>query len=183
MTVFRTALDELAAVTAAIDPVAIDAACSVIARANRIVLYGCGRESLQLQGFAMRLHHMGARVAMQGAMNAPPIGPGDLFICSAGPGELATVSALMRLAHLAGADILFLTAEPDTPASRLATHLLTIPAQTMARDRAAQASRVLPMGSTYEGALFLLFEIMVHDLARRLNITPAAMRARHTNLE
>ena len=39
------------------------------------------------------------------------------------------------------------------------------------------------MGSVYEGALFLLFEVMVLRLRDILGVTPDAMRARHTNLE
>ncbi len=110
-------------------------------------------------------------------------GAGDLFIVSAGPGELSTVSALMRVARDAGAGVLFLTAEPETPAAALASEVLTIPAQTMARDQGAGATSVLPMGSVYEGSLFLLFEIMVLDLRDRLGETAETMRARHTNLE
>jgi 6-phospho-3-hexuloisomerase len=39
------------------------------------------------------------------------------------------------------------------------------------------------MGSVFEGALFLLFEIMVLKLRDMLDVTPETMRARHTNLE
>jgi len=180
---FETALDELKAVASRIDAGAVAGACETIARARRVVLYGCGREGLQMRGFAMRLHHLGCEVAMQGDMAAPPVGPGDLLIVSAGPGEIATVTALMQIAKGAGAGVLFLTAEPDTPAAALATEVLTIPAQTMARDQGAGASSVLPMGSVYEGALFLLFEIMVLRLRDRLGETAETMRARHTNLE
>ena len=180
---FRTALEELGSATEGVDPGQIDTALTMIGGAKNIVLYGCGREGLQVRGFAMRLHHLGLHVAMQGDMAAPPVGPGDLLIVSAGPGELATVTALMRVARAAGADVLFLTAEPDTPSAALATQLLTIPAQTMARDQRPGASSVLPMGSVYEGALFLLFEIMVLRLRDRLGVAPEAMRTRHTNLE
>ena len=179
---FDAALAELSGAVARIDPAAMDAACATIAGAGRIVLYGCGREGLQLRGFAMRLHHLGLSVAMQGDMAAPPVGPGDLLIASAGPGELSTVSALMNVARESGADVLFLTAEPATPAARFATQVLLAPAQTMASDRGTARS-VLPMGSVYEGALFLLFEVMVLRLRDRLGATPEAMRARHTNLE
>ena len=53
----------------------------------------------------------------------------------------------------------------------------------MADDQGATRLSVLPMGSLYEGALFVLFEIMVLKLTKRLDISPDAMRARHTNLE
>jgi 6-phospho-3-hexuloisomerase len=39
------------------------------------------------------------------------------------------------------------------------------------------------MGSVFEGALFLLFEIMVLKLKDMLGVSPEAMRARHTNME
>jgi 6-phospho-3-hexuloisomerase len=83
--------------------------------------------------------------------------------------------------------VLFLTAEPKTGAAVLATQVLHIPAQTMASDRAGAADKpgqsALPMGSLYEGAMFLLFEVMVLDLRERLDQTPSEMRARHTNME
>lgn len=171
---FDTALAELSAVASRIDAEEIDAACATIARARRIVLHGCGREGL---------HHLGLPVAMQGDMAAPPVGEGDLLLVSAGPGELSTVTALMRVAREAGAGVLFLTAEPGTPSAALATDVLTVPAQTMARDRGPGATSVLPMGSVYEGALFLLFEGMVLRLRDILGVSPDEMRARHTNLE
>jgi 6-phospho-3-hexuloisomerase len=42
---------------------------------------------------------------------------------------------------------------------------------------------LLPMGSLFEGALFVLFEVMVLKLKARLGVTAKAMRANHTNLE
>lgn len=180
---YALALAELGDVTGNLDQNEVDQACNMIAGAGRIVVYGCGREGLQLQGFAMRLYHLGVDVAMQGDMATPPLGPGDLFLTSAGPGELSTVSALMGVAQKAGADILFLTAEPETTASGMATHVLTIPAQTMARDTGDSVTSVLPMGSLYEGAMFVLFEVMVLSLRDMLNVSPEDMRARHTNME
>jgi 6-phospho-3-hexuloisomerase len=53
----------------------------------------------------------------------------------------------------------------------------------MADDQGAKKTSVLPMGSLFEGALFVLFEVMILKLIVRLGVTPEAMRARHTNLE
>lgn len=181
MSGFDNALAEIGGVLEGIASDEMEQAIDMIASAQTIVAYGCGRESLQIQGFVMRLHHLGLKASMQGAMNTPPLGGGDLFICSAGPGELSTVTALMRVAHAAGARILFLTAEPDCDVARLADHVLTVPAQTMARDIGGKST--LPMGSVYEGALFVLFEIIVLMLKDRLGETNETMRARHTNME
>jgi 6-phospho-3-hexuloisomerase len=42
---------------------------------------------------------------------------------------------------------------------------------------------VLPMGSLFEGAQYVLFEVMILMLRDRLGVAPEAMRGNHTNLE
>lgn len=161
----------------------VDAALAELAAAHRIALYGVGREGLQVKGLAMRLFHLGLKAGVVGDMTTPPVGKGDLLVVSAGPGDFSTVSALLRVAHDAGARTLVVTAEPSGAAAALADVVLTVPAQTMARDQGDTASSVLPMGSLYEGALYVLFEMLILSLRDRLGVTPAAMRANHTNLE
>ena len=39
-------------------------------------VFGCGREALQLNGFAMRLFHLGMPVSVVGDMTMPPLGAG-----------------------------------------------------------------------------------------------------------
>lgn len=180
---YRKALDELQAVFARIDDDAVDHAVTMIAEARKIVVFGCGREGLQIRGLAMRLFHMGLAVSVVGDMTTPPIGKGDLFVATVGPGDLSTASALLDVAKRAGARILFITAQPDGPSAAYADHVLVLPAQTMADDRGDAKSSTLPMGSLYEGGLFILFEVMILKLCDRLNISPDDMRQRHTNLE
>jgi 6-phospho-3-hexuloisomerase len=179
---YHRALDDLARVFSRLDEAAVDRAVAAIAAADRIALYGVGREGLQIKGFAMRLFHLGRQAAMVGDMTTPPVGPGDLLIVSAGPGEFSTVLALMDVAKADGAKTLVVTAQPDGEAARRADYVLPVPAQTMADDT-GPATSVLPMGSLYEGAQYILFEVMILKLRDRLGITPEAMRANHTNLE
>jgi len=179
--VYQRALDELGGVFAQLDEAQVDAAVSALAAANRVVLHGVGREGLQVRGLAMRLFHLGLHAAVVGEMTTPAVGAGDLFMVSAGPGAFATILALMGAAAAAGARTLVVTAQPDGEAARRADLVLCVPAQTMSDDQAGTS--VLPMGSLYEGALFILFEVLVLRLRDRLGVTPAAMRARHTNLE
>lgn len=180
---FGRALGELDAVLSRVDTEAIDRACLALANARRIGVYGCGREALQMKGFAMRLFHLGLPVSVVGDMTMPPLGEGDVFFASSGPGETTTVLTLMKVAREAGAWNLLVTAQPASSASALADETLVIPAQTMADDQGAKRTSVLPMGSVFEGALFLLFEIMVLRLKDLVAATPDAMRARHTNME
>ena len=154
-----------------------------VAAAKRITLYGVGREGLQIKGFCMRLFHLGLDAHMVGDMTTPPVGAGDLLIVSAGPGDFSTVSALMGVAKGAGATVAVVTAQPSGPAPQAADVVLHIPAQTMANDTGGAATSVLPMGSLYEGAQYVVFEVIILMLRDRIAATADAMRARHTNLE
>ena len=177
---YQQALGELGGVLARLDDAEVDAAVAVLASAHRIACYGVGREGLQVRGLAMRLHHLGLHASVVGDMTTPPVGPGDLLLVSAGPGAFSTVLALMGEATAAEAQTLVVTAQ-DGEAARRADLVLHVPAQTMADD--TSGSSALPMGSLYEGALYVLFEVMVLQLRTRLGVPRDAMRARHTNLE
>jgi 6-phospho-3-hexuloisomerase len=180
---YHSALSELETVFAKLDDASVDSALDMIAEAKKIVVFGGGREKLQIMGFAMRLFHMGLDIAVEGDMTTPPVGKGDLFIVTVGPGEISTALALLGVAKAAGAKILVITAQPQGRAAQYADFTLFLPAQTMADDQGAAKTSTLPMGSLYEGALFILFEVMILKLIEKLKVTPEVMRANHTNLE
>ena len=176
------ALDELGTCLRGVDQTTLGQMVELIAKSRRVVLYGCGREGLMMRALCMRLYHLGLDAHMAFDMAAPPVGPGDLLLVSAGPGHLATVEALLGVARKAGAATACFTAEPGSQVTRSSDFTLVIPAQTMARDQSAPTS-FLPMGSLYEGAQFLLYEIVIMMLKEQRGETAESMRARHTNLE
>jgi 6-phospho-3-hexuloisomerase len=182
-TPFQTALDELGAVLARVDEARVDEVCKLLAKAKRVGTHGLGREGLQMRGLAMRMFHLGMDVGVVGDMTMPPLGEGDVFLTSSGPGETTTVLTLIKVAKEAGARVIVLTAEANGTAAKLADTVLLIPAQTMASDRGEAKTSVLPMGSAFEGALFVLFEVMVLKLKALLGASAEEMRARHTNME
>jgi 6-phospho-3-hexuloisomerase len=177
----RRALEELGGALDRVDPSQIGALADAIADARRIALCGVGREGLMMRALAMRLHHLGLDAHVVGDMSAPPLGRGGLLIASAGPGDFSTVRALVGVARKAGAQVACVTAQPGGAVPALCDPVVVLPAQTMADDR--EAPGALPMGSVYEGAMFVAFEALVLMLRDRLGVGAAAMRARHTNLE
>ena len=178
----KGALQDLSRVFAALPDAAADPLIEAITAANKIVLFGLGREGLQMRGFAMRLFHMGRDVSVWADMTAPPLGAGDLLIVSAGPGDLAMAETLVRIARAAGARTALVTAQPGGGLAKLVDLMAVIPAQTMADDQAGNLS-VLPMGSLFETAQMIFFELVILKLRPRFGETAATMRARHTNLE
>jgi len=136
-----------------------------------------------MRALAMRLYHLGLDAHVVGDMSCPPVGPGDLLVVSAGPGAFSTVSGLIGAAKAAGAATACITAQPDGASAVACDRVLVIPAQTMATDQSRDAASILPMGSLFEGAQYLTFELLILALRDHLGTTPEAMRARHTNLE
>lgn len=118
---------------------------------------------------------------MVGDMTTPRLGRGDLLIVSAGPGPLPSTAGFLQVARDAGARTLPVTAPPQGRAARLAAIVTVIPAPTMADDRGGQVS-VRPMGSLFETAPMIVFDLVVRRLRDWLGETAWTMRARHSNL-
>jgi 6-phospho-3-hexuloisomerase len=176
------ALGDLGKVFARLEPGAEATLDDAIVAARRIAIYGAGREGLQMDGFAMRLFHLGLDVHVVGDMTVPPLGSGDLLLVSSGPGASNIGDALIAVAREAGARIAVVTAQPEARTPSKADVVFHIPAQTMANDQSGALS-VLPMGSLFETAQMVLFEIIVLALRDRLGESAESMRKRHTNLE
>ncbi|XP_072989041.1 uncharacterized protein [Typha latifolia] len=163
---------------------------------GKVFVHGVGREGLMLKALCMRLFHLGLPAHVVGYVTTPPISSGDLLLASAGPGGFSTVDAICAIAKSAGARVVLLTAQPQSGsgARRCADAVAYLPARTMADDEDGRGEGgsgappeskgvKLPMGSVYEGAMFVLFEMVILRLGEVLGQSPAQLRARHTNLE
>jgi len=178
----KSALNDAAGVVERLDAKSFEDFAQAVAAAKTVALHGLGREGLQMKGLAMRLFHLGLDAHVVGEMTTPPVGAGDLLICSAGPGDFASIAALTSIAKDAGAKTAIVTAQPASDLAKRADHVLHIPAQTMADDQGAKTS-VLPMGSLFELTQMLVFELLALRLREIKGESAASMRARHTNLE
>jgi len=176
------ALAEVGGVFASVKPDTADRMCAEILGARRIACYGVGREGLMMKALCMRLMHLGLNAHVAGDMTTPPLGDGDLLIVSAGPGSFSTVLALLGVAQEARARTMVVTAQPNGLAPRRADVVIELPAQTMADDRGLGTS-LLPMGSLYEAAQLIFFDLISISLREKTAQTPEQMRARHANLE
>ncbi len=152
--------------------------------AKRIVLHGVRREGLMMRALAMRLYHLGLNAHVLGDMTTPPVGIGDLLVVSAGPGYFSSVAAICNTAKHAGAVVACINAQINGSVPGKSDLTLLLPAQTMANDQSESTdTSVLPMGSLYEGTLYIAFELVVLAVREHIGSDFEAMRARHTNLE
>ncbi len=175
-------LDEIAEVLSRVPHDGLVPLSDAIRSARRCILYGQGRAGLVMQALAMRLYHLGQDAHVVGAMTTPPVGPGDLLIVNAATGDLPTGLALMTSARKAGARIALITGVLESPAAGAADVILHLPAQTMTNDTSPCTRSVMPMGSQYELALFVVAELLTLQLMQELHVDVDAMRERHANL-
>jgi 6-phospho-3-hexuloisomerase len=178
---FASALDEIRGVLEAGASAEVDRLCDELLKARGIACYGVGREGLMMRALCMRLMHLGLDAHMVGDMTTPPLGEGDLLVVSAGPGSFSTVKALLGMARAAGARITAVTAQPRGEVPSAADTVIHLRAQTMADDKGGRS--VLPLGSLYEAAMLIFFDIVSIVLRERTGQTMEGMRGRHTNLE
>lgn len=172
----ETILAEMRGVFAHVPVDAVPRLAREIAGAQRILVYGVGRTGLALQGFAMRLMHLGIDGHFVGQLAAPPIKSGDLLLTALALGRLPTGDALIGTARAAGARIVAISARPGLV--RDADLVLALPAQTMADP----LTSILPLGSPFELALTLLCDLTVVELMNVLGRSNADLAARHANL-
>jgi 6-phospho-3-hexuloisomerase len=162
---------ELEDAIGALDQQDFDSFLDAVVAAGRIAFHGVDREGLMMRAFAMRLFHLGYNVSVVGDMTAPHLG--------AGPGYFSTVDGLRVVAQREDAKVLCLTAQRDGGTPKAYDSVLVIPAQTMADDRSAKPTSILPMGSLYELAMLVFFEIVVLELLRRTG-SPSVQRGTAT---
>lgn len=201
LNLLQQAADEIRATVSSIDPTSLNSFVDELSRASHVAVYGVGREGLAMRAFAMRLHHLGVfeDVSVVGDMTAARLSRGHLLVVSAGPGFFSTVDALVQTALNAHARVICLTARPSAPIPARCHLAVHVPARTMAGESPQlsvashsqcqpclsndRVDHVLPMGSAYEGALFVLLEVVIYQLRLLKGVTELTMRLRHTNLE
>src|SRR3984957_12687908 len=93
---------DLEAVFTKFEPSQLEILSQELLAAKRIVCYGVGREGLMMAAIAMRLMHAGFKSYVVGEMVTPPVGAGDIFFTSAGPGHFPIIETLLKVAREAG---------------------------------------------------------------------------------
>ena len=177
----RRACHDLEKVFEQIDSAQLEILSRELLAARRIVCYGVGREGLMMEAIAMRLMHAGFKSYVVGEMVTPPVGAGDVFFTSAGPGHFPTIETLSKVAREAGGRTVIVTAQPARAAQMPVDVVIHLPAQTMV-DVTAGLS-VLTMGTHYEAALLLFGDLLILRLLELTNQKREDMYTRYTNMK
>jgi len=155
---------------------AAEQAASVLNAHPRIFVYGAGRSGLMLKAFAMRLSQAGRVVYAVGETVTPAIEKNDLLVLASASGNTASVCRYARIAKDAGADLLILTASPQSELTGIAEKT-DVWFRTPTKDDGINSASL--MGTLFEQAVLLFCDQVILCL----NEDTAEMRKRHTNLE
>lgn len=182
----RSILDELRRTLNQISCDEIDSLVREVTGARRVFVAGAGRSGLVMRSFAMRLAQLGLTVHVVGETTSPAVRPGDLLLIGSGSGVTDRLVHYAGKAAEAGARVAAATADPASPAARLADVVVVIPAPTpkSSKEAIGQEQRSgQPMGTLFEQSLGVLLDACVMLLMARLDETGRSMFARHANLE
>jgi len=151
-----------------------------IAEAKCIQVFGMGRMKCAVRAFVMRLMHMGLDAHVVYDTTCPNIGPGDLLIVNC---ACTTIGyTVMQFAKRLGAKVVAITANPCSKAAELCDFTVSLRGQVHG-GRDYEISSIQPMAALFEQTIFVLEDIVIQLLMKKLNITAEQMAKRHTNLD
>ncbi len=182
MGVLSTILGEIDGVLRKVDEAQVDAFAGAVVEAPRVFVTGEGRSGLMAKAFAMRLMHLGLTVYVIGETITPPAGKGDLMVAVSGSGTTAGTAQVAQAAQKAGAQLLAVTTDDESPLGKMAARTLLIPAATKWR-REGEAKSQQPLGSLFDQCCHIALDAVCLRVAELQGETNETARLRHANVE
>ncbi len=149
---------------------------------KNIFVTGQGRSGLVARTFAMRLTHIGFSCYAVGDTTTPNIDKGDILIACSSSGTTSITCHIAGLAKRLNAQVVVITAHPDSELSDYAGLTIEIPARET--DQVIQSQLTAQFRSTlFEQACLVYLDAVILALVRLLNREEVEMTKRHANLE
>lgn len=159
-----------------------DMAASIL-KAERIFVAGAGRSGFAARAFANRLMHLGLTVFFVGEPTTPAVGKGDLLIIGSGSGETASLVVMAQKAKKLGAEVATVTIHPEASIGRLSACCIVLPGATPKSELEDTCKTVQIMGNAFEQMSWIVYDVVIMYLMRRLGLSEKEMFSRHANLE
>lgn len=178
----NTILTELSNTLASVDGKSVEKLTAMLVEAKSVFCHGAGRSGLNARAFAMRLMHLGMHACIVGDVLVPPIVQGDVLVVVTASGSSPALAYVVKKAKDCGARIAVLTTNANAPVCEFAECVICFKAPTKAEEGVNRSS-VMPMGTLFEEACYVLLDMVILELMEKLNITNSDMVRHHANLE
>ncbi|WP_324777874.1 6-phospho-3-hexuloisomerase [Virgibacillus senegalensis] len=174
---------EITGVLARIDQDSVKQLAEELNSARRIFVDGEGRTGLMGKAFAMRLMHAGFPVYVVGETITPSIADGDLYVALSGSGSTGGTFTKAEKVREVGAKVAAVTANPESPLSKLADHAIYLPTATKKR-LPYEPDTIQPLGNQFDQTLHLVLDAsVIYAMETFKNTNHEALKQQHTNLE
>jgi len=142
--------------------------------AKKVFLYGVGRSGLVGKAFAMRLVQMGLQAFFIGETVSPVVTKEDLAIIISNTGETTSAIQTANILRRVGAEVIVISGDRTSNLARAGNMIIHI-------DVPSSSKRKLyaPLGTLFEDASLIFFDLMVPLLMVRLKETEESLRRRH----
>lgn len=180
--VFSHILAELQASLEQIDPARIEELLVLLEQSPHIFVTGEGRSGLVMRMFAMRLTHLGRAAFVVGDVTTLAIGAEDLLVVCSGSGETTIPCMRAQRSLSVGAKVVALCGREGSTLARSA-HLAILLTPSPQPDQSQRQRTTQFGGSRFEQSALLFCDAVAWLAMQRWQVEPAAMQARHANLE
>ena len=154
----------------------VKASCTHIINAKKVFVYGVGRSGLVAQSFAIRLVQLGLEAHFIGEMTTPIVMKGDLAIIVSNTGSTMSATQTANIIRREGVPVIAVTSRES---SKLA-HAATLVIQLKSNEAKKNLGDITPLGTLFEDAALIFFDIMIVCLMRKLERDEKYMRSRHS---
>lgn len=175
-------ISELNTALGAIDEEQIEKMLELVLQANQVFFVGVGRVLLSLEAIAKRWAHLGIDTHIVGEITEPAITPKDVLIVGSGSGTTLFPAGIAKKAYDAGAKIVHIGSNPNSPLKDIASIMVRIPVQTKQYLPDEIPSQQI-MTSLFEQTLLLLGDITAKMIVERKQLDMRGLWKYHANLE
>ncbi len=166
ISVLGVILEEIGSVLGRVEETQVRDVMRAFSRDRRVFVDGEGRSGFSARGFAMRLMHIGYTVYFVGETITPALKDGDLYVGVSGSGKSVSVLHNAEKAKDAGAEVIAVTAKPDSPLASTADRILVIPG-TVKGDSGSDRASVQLLSSLFDQSLHIVLDALCLLLSGR----------------
>ncbi|MFK3707828.1 6-phospho-3-hexuloisomerase [Raoultella sp. BIGb0138] len=172
---------EIASVLKNIDEAQIADYIAALRQANKVFFVGVGRVALALETTVKRLNHIGITACEVGAINEPPIAPGDVLVVGSGSGESIFPKHIAQCAKRYGATVVHLTSSPASTIARMSD--VVVDFHCGSKSGSGTQMSIQPMTTLFEQSLMIFGDLICLRIMDMQGMTFEQVRLNHANLE
>lgn len=177
-----TIIEECSQALHAVDPQSVSEYLKMVTSARCVFFVGVGRVLLSLEAIAKRYVHLGIPAVVVGQITEPAITADDVLVVGSGSGETFYPAGIAQKAKEAGARIIHIGSNPESPIHEITDLFVRIPVESKMK-RSDEIRSFQPMTSLFEQSLLLFGDATAMMIIKKKDLVLSELWKFHANLE